>query len=82
MHAADPSSGLTTPSLEEAETLRSMIRSAHRVVVVFDHSKWGVTALSTFAHWNEVDVVIVDQELPKIAVEELKELVEKVVIAS
>ena len=45
-------------------------------------SKWGVTALSTFAHWNEVDVVIVDQELPKIAVEELKELVEKVVIAS
>lgn len=82
VHAADPSSGLTTPSLEEAETLRSMIRSAHRVVVVFDHSKWGVTALSTFAHWNEVDVVIVDQELPKIAVEELKELVEKVVIAS
>lgn len=82
LHAADPVAGLTTPSVEEAETLRSMISSAHQVIVVFDHSKWGVTALSTFAQWDEVDVVIIDSEMPQDAVGQLRELVEKVVIAS
>lgn len=82
VHAADPQTGLTTPSVEEAETLRSMIESARRVIVAFDHTKWGVTALSTFAHWREVDVVVVDQEMPQEAVEQLKELVEKVVVAA
>lgn len=82
LHTADPVAGLTTPSVEEAETLRSMISSAHQVIVVFDHSKWGVTALSTFAQWNEVDVVIVDPEMPQDAIDQLRELVEKVVIAS
>ncbi|MFD1616808.1 hypothetical protein [Rothia amarae] len=49
LHAADPIAGLTTSSVEEAKTLRTMISSAHQVIVVFDHSKWRVTALSTFA---------------------------------
>lgn len=37
LYAADPIAGLTTPSVEEAETLRTMISSAHQVSVVFDH---------------------------------------------
>lgn len=82
VHAADPRTGLTTPSVEEAETLREMINSASRVIVAFDHSKWGVTALSSFAQWDQVDVVIVDSEMPQEAVRQLKELVEQVVVAS
>src|SRR5579862_10054217 len=41
-HGFDADAGLTTPNLAEAETNRTFIRVARRVVVLADHTKWGL----------------------------------------
>jgi DeoR/GlpR family transcriptional regulator of sugar metabolism len=74
--------GLTTPNLNEARTNRALVRAARQVVAVFDHSKWGVTGLSGFARWGEVDTVITDPGLPEEAVRMLRDAVPDVVVAS
>jgi DeoR/GlpR family transcriptional regulator of sugar metabolism len=60
----DADAGLTTPNLAEAETNRALIRVARRVVVLADHTKWGLVSLSSFARLSEVDVLITDDALP------------------
>ena len=60
----DADAGLTTPNLAEAETNRALIRVARRVVVLADHTKWGLVSLSSFARLSEVDVLITDDMLP------------------
>lgn len=63
VHGMDAEAGFTTPNLVEAETNRALVRSARRVAVVADNSKWGVVGLSTIATLSEVDVVISDDGL-------------------
>src|SRR4029077_20641354 len=63
-HGFDADAGLTTPNLAEAETNRTFIRVARRVVVLADHTKWGLVSLSSFARLSEVDVLITDDMLP------------------
>jgi DeoR/GlpR family transcriptional regulator of sugar metabolism len=60
----DPSAGLTTPNLAEAETNRAFIKVARRVVVLADHTKWGLVSLSSFAPLSDVDVLVTDDRLP------------------
>jgi len=60
----DAEAGLTAPNLAEAETNRTFIRVARRVVVLADHTKWGLVSLSSFADLSEVDVLITDDMLP------------------
>jgi DeoR/GlpR family transcriptional regulator of sugar metabolism len=59
----DPEAGLTTPNLAEAETNRTFIKLARRVVVLADHTKWGVVSLASFASLDEVNVLITDDFL-------------------
>ncbi len=59
----DPEAGLTTPNLAEAETNRTFIKLARRVVVLADHTKWGVVSLASFASLEEVNVLITDDLL-------------------
>ena len=63
-HGFDTGAGLTTPNLAEAETNRTFIRVARRVVVLADHTKWGLVSLSSFARLSEVDVLISDECCP------------------
>lgn len=63
-HGIDTDAGLTTPNLAEAETNRTFIRLARRVVVLADHTKWGVTSLASFATLDDVDILITDDLLP------------------
>ena len=78
-HGFDADAGLTTPNLAEAETNRTFIRVARRVVVLADHTKWGLVSLSSFARLSEVDVLITDDMLPAdaraVAAEQVGELV-------
>jgi DeoR/GlpR family transcriptional regulator of sugar metabolism len=60
----DPEAGLTTPNLVEAETNRTFIRVARRVVVLADHSKWNVVSLASFANLDEIDVLVTDEQMP------------------
>jgi DeoR/GlpR family transcriptional regulator of sugar metabolism len=61
----DPEAGLTTPNLAEAETNRTFIKLARRVVVLADHTKWGVVSLASFASLDDVNVLITDELLPE-----------------
>jgi DeoR/GlpR family transcriptional regulator of sugar metabolism len=63
-HGIDPDAGLTTPNLAESETNRAFVRSARRVIVVADHTKWGIVGLSSFADLDEVDTLITDDQFP------------------
>ncbi|HEY1623022.1 MAG TPA: DeoR/GlpR family DNA-binding transcription regulator [Streptosporangiaceae bacterium] len=62
-YGIDVEAGLTTPNLAEAETNRTLIRVARRVVVLADHTKWGLVSLSSFADLPDIDVLITDDML-------------------
>ncbi|UED88187.1 DeoR/GlpR family DNA-binding transcription regulator [Streptomyces profundus] len=81
VHGISVEAGLSTPNLAEAETNRHFIRSARRVVVVADHTKWGTTGLSSFASLDEVDTLVTDAGLPDADREEIAEHLAELVIA-
>jgi DeoR/GlpR family transcriptional regulator of sugar metabolism len=82
VHGMAEDAGFTTPNLLEAETNRALVSSAERVVVIADHTKWGVRGLSRFARLDEADVLVSDSGLPLEARAALDEHIDEVVIAS
>ncbi|MFD6418548.1 DeoR/GlpR family DNA-binding transcription regulator [Streptomyces sp. NPDC060194] len=81
VHGISVTAGLSTPNLAEAETNRRLVRSARRVVVVADHTKWGTVGLSSFAGLDEVDTLVTDAGLPAEVREEASEHLEELVVA-
>ncbi|MFE7778966.1 DeoR/GlpR family DNA-binding transcription regulator [Streptomyces sp. NPDC057445] len=81
VHGISAEAGLSTPNLAEAETNRRFVRSARRVVVVADHTKWGTVGLSSFARLEEVDTLVTDAGLPAGAREEIAERLPHLVVA-
>ena len=64
--------GCTVPTLPESEVVRKMIeRTKGQVLIVADHSKWGVVSNFQIANIDEVDKLVTDDLFPKSAVEEL-----------
>lgn len=63
VHGMDPHSGFTCPNLLEADTDRALIEAGRRLVVVADHSKWGVIGISSIARLDQADVLITDAGL-------------------
>jgi DeoR/GlpR family transcriptional regulator of sugar metabolism len=76
----DPKSGFTCPNLLEADTDRALIEAGRRLVVVTDHSKWGVIGISSIARLDQADVLITDAGLVPEARETLEEHVRQLVI--
>ena len=66
VHGLGPD-GLTTPNLLEAQTDRALIACARDVVVLADHSKWGVVGLARIVPLESVDALITDSGLPDAA---------------
>lgn len=64
--------GLTTPDHAEAATKRAMIASAHRVVLLADHTKVGVDHLARFGDLEQVDTLITDTGLDERTAAELE----------
>lgn len=81
VHGVSVEAGLSTPNLAEAETNRRLVRSARRVVVVADHTKWGTVGLSSFARLDEVDTLVTDSGLPDRARAEIAEHLPNLVVA-
>jgi DeoR/GlpR family transcriptional regulator of sugar metabolism len=81
VHGISVEAGLSTPNLAEAETNRRLVQSARRVVVVADHTKWGVVGLSSFASLDQVDTLVTDPGLPADAREEIREHLRELVVA-
>lgn len=67
VHGMAEEAGFTTPNLVEAETNRAFVASAQRLVVLADHTKWGLVGLSSMAALDEADVVVTDDRIPAAA---------------
>ncbi len=80
VHGMDQHSGFTSPNLLEAETDRTLVEAGRRLIVVADHTKWGVVGLSSIARLDEADVLITDGHLEPAAREildgQIRELIE------
>ena len=63
VHGMAEDSGFTTPNLLEAETNKALVASAEQLVVVVDHTKWGVRGLSRFAQLSDAQVLVSDEGL-------------------
>lgn len=56
--------GCTVPSITEAEHDRFMIERTHgKVIIVADHSKWGVIANFEIAQIDQIQAIITDSQL-------------------
>lgn len=64
--------GVTTHDFTEAQTNHTMIKGAHRVIVVADSSKVGVVTLAKLADIDEVDLLITDSGADAEALEAIR----------
>jgi len=81
VHGMDPVSGFTTPNLMEAEMNRAMVASAGRLVVLADHTKWGIVGLSAMAALADASIVVSDSGLSPEARDALAASVGELIIA-
>ncbi len=61
VHGMDPVAGFTTPNISEAETNRTFIGHARKLVVLADHTKWRTIGLHILAPLSAADTIITDQ---------------------
>jgi DeoR family transcriptional regulator, fructose operon transcriptional repressor len=65
--------GCTVPTNGEAEVVRQMIeRTMGQIIIVADHSKWGVVSNYQIATIDEIDTLVSDEALDHSALESLK----------
>jgi DeoR/GlpR family transcriptional regulator of sugar metabolism len=81
VHGVTEDAGLTTPNLLEADADRAFVASAKTVVVVADHTKWGVRGLSRIAGLDEVHVFVTDARLQAAARKAIGDQVGKLLVA-
>ena len=62
-HGLDARTGLTTPNILEAETNRALIQAGRHLVVLADHTKWGVVGISAVSRLEDADTVVTDAGL-------------------
>jgi DeoR/GlpR family transcriptional regulator of sugar metabolism len=63
VHGMTERAGFTTPNLLESETHQALIEAGGRLVITADHTKWGISGVSTMARLSRADVVISDRLL-------------------
>jgi DeoR/GlpR family transcriptional regulator of sugar metabolism len=81
-HGMDDRAGYTSPNLLESETNRAFVQSAQQLVVVADHTKWGLVGVATIAELDRADVLVSDTELSAQARDVLFEKVPDLRLAS
>ena len=76
-------SGLTTPNLDIAVIERSMIQYTRgKVIVMADHSKFGLVAEVVIAPIHQIDIIVTDQQMPGGFQKDLKQLGVEVIVAN
>jgi DeoR/GlpR family transcriptional regulator of sugar metabolism len=80
VHGMDPVAGFTTPNLMEADMNRAMVAAAGQLIVLADHTKWGVVGLSAMAQFADASVLVSDEGLDKEAREALAATVGELVL--
>lgn len=81
VHGMADGPGFTTPNLTESETDRALVEAGRKLVVLADHTKWGMVGISTIAELSEADVVVTDDGLAEDARGVLREQVGELLIS-
>jgi DeoR/GlpR family transcriptional regulator of sugar metabolism len=81
VHGMHPRAGFTTPNMMEADTDQALIQTGGRLVVAADHTKWGISGVSTIARLSAADTVVSDDGLSDEARATLTDEVRQLVIA-
>lgn len=81
VHGMDERAGFTTPNLLEAETNQAFASASRRLVVVADHSKWGVQGIGSICGFDDVDGLVTDRALPAPALAYLRDRIPSVRVA-
>jgi DeoR/GlpR family transcriptional regulator of sugar metabolism len=81
VHGMSADAGFTTPNLLEAETNQALLACAARVVVVADHTKWGVRGLSKTARLDDAHVLVTDDGLSSDAQTILAKHIDRIIVA-
>lgn len=79
-HGMDSRSGFTTPNILEAETNRALIEASRRLVVLADHTKWGIIGISSVARLEDADTIITDSGLDPAARSQLASAVRRLML--
>ncbi len=81
VHGMHERVGFTTPNMLEAETNQALIETGGQLVVTADHTKWGITGVSTIARLDRADIIITDAGLSADARAVLSERAGKLILA-
>ncbi len=81
VHGMDAKAGFSCPNLLEAETDIALIEAGRRLVVLADHTKWGVVGIASIARLDQADILVTDPHLPPDAAALLTEHVGRVIVA-
>ncbi len=81
VHGMDAKAGFTCPNLMEADTDRALIEAGRRLVVLADHSKWGIVGIASIARLDQADVLVTDAGMDASVLEVLREVVPNVIVA-
>jgi DeoR/GlpR family transcriptional regulator of sugar metabolism len=79
-HGIDARTGFTTPNILEAETNRALIECGRRLVVLADHTKWGIVGISSVARLEEAETIITDCGLDPAAQGQLATAVRRLIL--
>lgn len=82
VHGISERAGFSTPNMLEADTNRAFVAASGRLIVLADHTKCGVTGLSTFARLSDADVVVTDDQIRDYDRRMLEDAVERVMMVS
>ena len=80
VHGMETKTGFTTPNILEAETDRALVEAGRRLIVLADHTKWGMIGISSFARLDQADILITDAGLAADARVELASHVRELIL--
>ena len=79
-HGMDYRTGLTTPNILEAETNRALIEAGRYLIVLADHTKWGIIGVSSVARLEDAETIITDSGLDQGARGQLASVVRRLML--
>jgi DeoR/GlpR family transcriptional regulator of sugar metabolism len=82
VHGMSERAGYTTPNLLEAETDRALVEAGEQLVVLADHTKWGIVGISSIAPLSHARVLVTDSGLSPTGREVLSGQVGDLVVAT
>lgn len=82
VHGMAMRTGFTTPNMQESETNRAFAETAGELVVLADHTKWGVSGLSEIIGIDGADIIVSDDGLPEAAQQVLTDAVDRLIVTT